>query len=183
MRLFNYLYNLFQTLYSFSYLSTQKWTKLPGSSSPTELIYLLKDNVCIKIPWLLIVTPFFILPSCTPFQILCNINANNYVSLVALIISVTLYLTGSFSFRITPVKIEIHQHKELGIQQRQHTTTKKIAQLRDRQNENTNIDLKTTATKKSRCMHSKRALSWHCCVFVLFLNNAVNLSELRRLVF
>lgn len=61
---------------------------------------------------------------------------------VALIISVTLHLTGSFSFRITSVKIEIHQPKELGIQWRQHTTNKKIAQLRDRQNENTNIDLK-----------------------------------------
>lgn len=47
-----------------------------------------------------------------------------------------LRLTGSFSFRITSVKIEIHQPKELGIQWRQHTTNKKIARLRDRQNEN-----------------------------------------------
>lgn len=123
------LYSLFETLNSFSYLSTQKWTELSGGSSPTELIYLLKDSVCSKISWLLIVTPFFsflVLPLLKFFATLILIIMYHSV---ALIISVTLHLTGSFSFRITSVKIEIHQPKELGIQWRQHTTNKKKREL------------------------------------------------------
>lgn len=138
------LYSLFQTLNSFSYLSTQKWTELSGGSSPTELIYLLKDNVCSKIPWLLTVTPFFLLHSSTPSQILCNINTNNYVSFSS--INNFCYVTPH---RLIQFQDHICKNRNPPAQRAWHSmeTTynkqeEKTAQLRDRQNENTNIDLK-----------------------------------------